>query len=98
MSNIGSTKYEDSDPIPKDVIEGSTKQKKATVDGLQLELEVVKQKLENCHEQMRRLIGNYQNLQAEFTQFKQQWAIQLNAFVNGGPTERLNGADDRSSN
>lgn len=95
---IGSTDVDPSDPIPKDVIEGNFRQKKATVEGVQLELAVVKQQLENAHEQMRKLIGLYQTLQAEFNGFKAQRAVELNAMVNGGPTERLSSADDRSSN
>lgn len=87
---IGST--DNSDPIPRDLIEGNVRQKAATVAGLQIELQVVKQQLEGCHEQMRRVIGLYQNLQADFNAFKRQRAIELNAMVNGGPTAR--GPDD----
>ena len=77
---------------------GSDVQKKATIDGVLLELEIVKQKLENAHEQMRRVIGMHQTLQAEFQQFRTLWATQLNGFVNGGPTQRLDsGTDDQPS-
>ncbi|MCK5610502.1 hypothetical protein KAR91_51995 [Candidatus Pacearchaeota archaeon] len=59
---------------------------KATVEGVLTELSVVKQQLEMTHEQLRRLIGMYQTLQGEFTQFKGQRIKELNVRVNGGPT------------
>lgn len=59
---------------------------KATVEGVMTEISVVKQQLEMTHEQMRRLIGMYQTLQAEFDQYKQQRVVELNMKVNGGST------------
>lgn len=59
---------------------------KATVEGVMVELSVVKQQLEMTHEQLRRLIGMYQTLQNEFTEYKQQRVKELNVRVNGGST------------
>jgi hypothetical protein len=59
---------------------------KATVDGVQTEISVLKQQLEMTHEQMRRLIGMYQTLRHEFDQFQAQRIKELNVRVNGGST------------
>lgn len=61
---------------------------RATVEGVRNEIGVVKQQLEMTHEQMRRLIGMYQTLQDEFTQFKQQRIKELNVKVNHGSTTK----------
>jgi len=61
---------------------------KATVQACLVELSVMRQNRENDQEQMRRLIGMYQTLQNEFTQFKQQRIRELNLRVNGGSTSR----------
>lgn len=58
----------------------------ATVEGVMTELSVVRQQLEMTHEQLRRLIGMYQTLQAEFDQYKLQRVRELNVRVNGGST------------
>lgn len=59
---------------------------KATVEGVLTEISVVKQQLEMTHEQLRRLIGMYQTLQAAFDQFQAQRVKELNVRVNGGST------------
>ena len=59
---------------------------KATVQGLKTEVEVLKQQLDKTHEQLQRLINLYGTLQAQFTQFQQQRAIELNMKVNHGST------------
>ena len=59
---------------------------KATVEGVQTEIVVVKQQLEMTHEQLRRLIGMYQTLQNEFDQYKDQRVRELTMRVNGGST------------
>jgi len=59
---------------------------RATVEGVQTEIVVVKQQLEMTHEQLRRLIGMYQTLQNEFDQFKQQRIAELQLKVNHGST------------
>ena len=58
----------------------------ATVEGVQTEIVIVKQQLEMTHEQLRRLIGMYQTLQNEFTQYKEQRIKELTMRVNGGST------------
>ena len=45
---------------------------RATVEGVQTEISVLKQQMETTHEQMRRLIGMYSTLRNEFDQFQQQ--------------------------
>ena len=59
---------------------------KATVEGVQTEISVLKQQLEMTHEQMRRLIGMYTTLRNEFNTFQQQRIKELNVKVNHGPT------------
>lgn len=59
---------------------------KATVEGVRTEISVVKQQLEMTHEQLRRLIGMYGTLRAEFDQFQQQRIKELTVRVNGGST------------
>ena len=73
---------------------------KATVDGVQTEIGVLKQQLEMTHEQMRRLIGMYTTLRDEFDQFKRQRLIELNSWVATGSTtpEDNDGTDDRPGN
>lgn len=58
----------------------------ATVKGVQTEIEVLKQSLEMTHEQLRRLIGMYQTIAAEFQQFREMRVTELNLKVNGGST------------
>jgi uncharacterized coiled-coil DUF342 family protein len=67
---------------------------KATVKGVMANQEVLRQQLAMTHEQIRRLIGMYQTLQNEFTQFKQQRVKELNVRVNTGSTtpEDIDGA------
>ncbi len=59
---------------------------KATVEGVQTEITVLKQQLEMTHEQMRRLIGMYTTLRNEFDVFQRQRIQELNVKVNHGPT------------
>ena len=59
---------------------------RATVQGIRSEIDVVKQQLEMTHEQLRRLIGMYQTLQLEFTQYKEQRIKELNVKINHGST------------
>lgn len=50
------------------------------------DMAVLKQQMEMTHEQLRRMIGMYQTLQNEFTQYKEQRIKELNVRVNGGST------------
>jgi hypothetical protein len=59
---------------------------KGTVAGVQAEITVVKQQMAMTHEQMRRLIGMYQTMKAEFDQFKLQRIKELQMKVNFGST------------
>jgi hypothetical protein len=86
MSNIGKTQ-DDSDPLTKEEMRGAlTKVERATVNGLQREMEILKEMRAEDMEQMNRLVGLYTTLRNEFTQFQQQRAIELNMRVNHGPT------------
>ena len=86
MSSIGKTE-DDSDPLSLEEMRGDlSRVERATVNGLQKELEIVKTMLHETNEQNNRLVGLYETLRAEFTQFQQQRAIELNMRVNHGPT------------
>lgn len=67
---------------------------KATVEGIMVELDVMRQRSKQQAEQMNRLIGMYGTLQAEFTQYKEQRIRELNVRVNCGSTspEDLDGS------
>jgi hypothetical protein len=93
MSNVATT--EEMDARTPDQLRGDMKaindarlslREKGTVAGVQSEIIVLKQQLETTHEQMRRVIGIYNTLQNEFTQFKQQRITELQMKVNGGST------------
>ena len=61
--------------------------KTATVEGISVEIQTLKQQLEMTHEQMQRVIGMYSTLRQEFDQFKKQRAIELQSWLaNGGST------------
>lgn len=96
MSTFGSTEN-DEDPIPKEEFEALLKSReKATVQGVLLEMDILKQKMENCYEKLDRMTKLYMTLDQAFRQFQQQRAIELQAAVNFGPTVR-DGTDDKSS-
>ena len=59
---------------------------KATVKGCMTEIEVLKDQVALFHEQLRRLIGMYQNLTNEFDQLKEQRVKELQVRINGGST------------
>ena len=72
----------------------------ATVQGVLTRMDVMKQQFEMQGEQMVRLIGMYQTLQAEFDQYKLQRIAELQMKVNGGSTTREDddGYSDRPGN
>lgn len=77
----------DSDPIPKEEIEKALgRRDKATLDGCLRELDIVKQKLDNCYEKLARMTGLYGTLQNQFQQFEMQRARELTLKVAGGST------------
>ena len=59
---------------------------KATVEGVMTEIQALKQQLKMTHGQMNTLIGIYQTLQNEFTEYKQQRVTELQSWVAGGST------------
>ena len=98
---FGSTTGKEPDPImdedlkSPDELRGAMKQiasaKKsigelATIQGMQTEIQVLKQQLEMTHEQMRSLINLYQTLRDQFDQYQAQRLLELNVKVNGGST------------
>ena len=59
---------------------------KATVQGVMAEQDVMRQRFDKQQEQLRRLVGMYQTLQAKFDQFETQRIIELQGMVGGGST------------
>ena len=83
---FGST---DEDPIPKEEVEKALgRRDKATLDGCLQELNIVKQKLENCYEKLDRLTGIWGTTQNQLQQLQTQYAKLANVRINGGPTKR----------
>ena len=74
---------------------------RASVAGCMAEVEVIKQRIDMVHEQLRRMIGMYQTLQAEFDEHKAARVRELGLRMNGGsttPEDYDNGSDTRPSN
>jgi hypothetical protein len=71
---------------------------KATVNGVRADQQILRQQLEMTHEQLRRLIGMYQTLRAEFDQFQAQRVIELQSWLaTGGSTTPEDMADGSNS-
>lgn len=78
----------DEDPILKEEIERKlTKMERATVKGCLQELDIVKQKLENCYDKLDRLQGIWATNNEELKTLRAQYATLANVRVNGGPTK-----------
>ncbi len=90
MTTFGATT--DEDPLTEDELLALSRVERATVAGLATEMNVLRQKLQNCYEKLDRMTRLYQQMDLEFRDFKQQRAIELAHFVGGGPTAR--GTDD----
>lgn len=86
MGGFSSTVEEDCDPLSREDLERLSRAEQATVQGIHQENEILKQKMELLHEQLRRLIGMYGTLENQLNDFKAQWYQQLNVRVNHGPT------------
>jgi hypothetical protein len=70
---------------------------KASVNGVMVELDVMKQRFALQGEQINRLIGMYATLRGEFDQFQRQRVIELQSWLaTGGSTtpEDSDGSDD----
>lgn len=86
MTTFGST---DEDPIPKEEIEKALgRRDQATLAGVIQEFGIVKQKMDNLHEQMRRLQGVFGNLLSRVEGLEKARVTDLQVRVNGGPTVR----------
>lgn len=71
---------------------------KATVEGVMRNQDVLRQQLEMTHEQLRRLIGMYATMRAEFDQFKLQRIIELQSWLaTGGSTTPEDNIDGPNS-
>jgi len=71
----------------KDIIKANLSvAEKATVHGIAVELDVMKQRLAATHEQMQSLIGLYGTLLGEFRQFQTQRVIELQSRGTGSTT------------
>lgn len=57
---------------------------KATVEGVMVEMDVMRQKMEMQAEQMNRLIGMYATLSDEFKQYREQRVVELQSWLAGG--------------
>ena len=102
MSNIGATTGDkpdfvaDEDLKSLDELRGAMKDldtarlsisEKATIEGVMVNQDVLRQQLEMTHEQLRRLIGMYQTLSGEFEQYRAQRVIELQSWLaKGGST------------
>ena len=83
---VGST---DEDPITEEEMSQALgRRDKATLDGCLSELNIVKQKLDNCYGKLSRMTQLYGELLKQFNEFKVQRIKELNVKVNGGPTAR----------
>lgn len=74
---------------------------KATVEGVLIQMGVIKQQMEMQAEQMKRLIGMYKTLNDEFIQYRAQRIVELQSWVarGGGTTpEDYDGVESKSSN
>lgn len=60
---------------------------KATVEGVMVQIDVLRQQMEMQGEQMNRLIGMYTTMRDDFDQYKRQRVIELQSWLaNGGST------------
>jgi len=60
---------------------------KATVEGVMVQIDVLRQQMEMQGEQMNRLIGMYTTLKNQFDQYQAQRVIELQSWLaNGGST------------
>lgn len=92
MTNITTTE-EDKD-IKRAKQDKLNRMERATVQGLLLEMDVVKQKLDNCYDKMSRANGAYQTLLNEVRQLRAQYATLANVRINRGPTVKDDGSND----
>jgi hypothetical protein len=74
-----------------------TMAEQSTVKGLAVEVAILKDLVDTMTEQHNRLLNNYMQLKAEFAQYKQQRAIELQSWLaTGGSTtpEDMDGHHD----
>lgn len=84
MSTFGST---EEDPISAEEMGIALgRRDKATLDGVLLEFDIVKQKMDNCYEKLSRMTELYGTMLDRFQQFEVQRIKELNVRVNNGPT------------
>ena len=63
-----------------------TLSEKATIEGVAVEIQVLKQRLASTHEQMQSLINIYGTLLSEFRQFQAQRILELQGRGGGSTT------------
>lgn len=63
-----------------------TRVERATVNGVLIELDLVKQQMLKDEEQMNRLVGLYMTLKSEFAEFRAMHARSMSVRINGGST------------
>jgi septation ring formation regulator EzrA len=83
---MGGFTSSEADPLTEVEMRKLAEAERTTVRGLFNEMQVLKQKLDNCYEHMDRLIGAYGNLQSQVQQLHQQYVKIIHMKVNGGST------------
>ena len=97
MTTFGST-TKDEDPCTLEELRGNrVKAENITIEGLFLEVDVMKQKMEHMTENMNKMVGLIVTLQGQYEALNAARARELNFRVAGGPTV-VTDADDQSSN
>ena len=77
----------DEDPIAKEELEKKlTSYERATVKGLLQEMDILKQKLDNCYDKLDRLNGIWGTTSEQLKVLQTQYALLANVRVNSGPT------------
>jgi hypothetical protein len=97
MATFGST-VNDEDPCTLEELRGNVETaKQVTIEGLFLEVDVMKQKMEHMTENMNKMVGLIVTLQGQYEALNAARARELNFRVAGGPTV-VTDADDQPSN
>ena len=89
MTTFGSTETEDypDDLSPEELSGGMTRGQKTTVEGVLLEMDILKQKFEHMSENLNKVIGLVMTLQGQYEALNAARARELNLRVAHGPTE-----------
>jgi len=90
---LGST--DDGDPIEREAIEKRlTGAEAATVKGLALEMNILKQRMTALYEKLNRIHNTIATFSAQVRELEAARIRELSLKVNGGPTEREDGPNN----